>query len=168
MADLFAQRVELKFTIDPSLSQAIRQWSIDKMQRDDNNPDVESNSYSVASLYLDTPKLDIFHRTPRVTKTKHRLRQYGSTSSIYVETKKKSEDIVTKRRAMLTADEATHLFGDTFTFEQVKSNPVVSESLLPRVGWFCDRVFQYDLIPSTFVRYERSRGSLRSALMRLV
>ncbi len=56
------------------------------------------DSYDVNTLYLDTPELDLFHRTGELGNAKHRIRRYGDESTLWVETKSKKANVVNKNR----------------------------------------------------------------------
>jgi hypothetical protein len=143
--DIFSRRYELKFTIQPSLANEIREWAKAHMAPDDHLVS-GIDSYRITSLYLDTPELGIFHRESKTKGRKFRLRRYGQSASIWLEIKRKKGDLVRKRRSQVAEHELA-------TVHQPHSTTV--PPIDPECAWFQDRIDRYKLQPSTWVQYDR-------------
>ncbi|QDS94024.1 VTC domain protein [Roseimaritima multifibrata] len=92
------QRIEMKFQLDADMSAQVKDWARDHLGVDENCNAAESDSYDIRTLYLDTPELDLFHRTRVIGLAKHRIRRYGNEQTLWVETKRKKKQIVRKNR----------------------------------------------------------------------
>lgn len=91
--------------------------------------------YQVASLYLDTPKFDSFHR---VVPGKWRLRRYGNEGIIHIEYKAKpSPGQVVKHRSTVNAVDIATL------------------ATRPKPKWFARDVEANTLLPTQLVSYSR-------------
>ncbi len=143
---------ELKFVVDDRKAEGIRDWARQRLEPDPNAAPVEADAssgtrghadcYRVHSLYLDTPRLDIFHRIPAMQGAKYRLRRYGNDHVVWLERKQKTEGIVRKQRAASTDGEFLH-----------RLRGPVEESW--EGTWFRDQVDGLALRPTCHVTYER-------------
>ena len=96
---------EIKFLIDEARARDVERWASANLTLD---PHVEpglGNAYRVTSLYLDTPKFDVFHRCPPHHRRKLRLRGYGSTATLFLEQKTRKGDRVLKQRTAITTND---------------------------------------------------------------
>jgi len=89
---------EIKFLIDQEQSDRIMDWARRHLNPDPHAGGEQGDVYLVNSLYLDTPGLDVFHRSDRFRQRKYRLRRYGSESRVWMEVKRKRKGAVRKRR----------------------------------------------------------------------
>lgn len=139
------KRIELKYLVDPKLSLEIRSWAREHLGSDEFCNDDLGDSYDVNTLYLDTPELDLFHRTSQVGRAKHRIRRYGDEGTLWVETKRKKKCVVKKNRTATTQDEVvSHL------------SQCNSESESEWCGdWFATRVAERRMRPTIQVHYRR-------------
>jgi hypothetical protein len=111
-------------------------------------------------LYLDTPNLDVFHRSPSFKRSKHRLRRYDREPRIFLERKTKTGDRVRKQRCIVPYEELSLL-----------SAPL---SVVTWPGhWFHRRLLDRGLRPAALLAYERmaylgsgAEGSFRVTLDR--
>ena len=142
------QRIEMKFQLDASLSREVKDWARDHLGVDDNCNSGGDDSYDIYSLYLDTPELDLYHRTGRIGRAKHRIRRYGKEQTLWVETKRKKNMVVRKNRtAVFESDLMARLAAcplDRAAFDD------------PWCGdWFIDRVAARRLQPAIQIGYRR-------------
>lgn len=93
--------VELKFLVSPEVAEGLEQWATKRLTRDP-HADPASGGYQVTSVYLDTPELDIYHRTPGYVGSKYRLRRYGLSPLAHAEHKAKQSGQVWKMREGIT------------------------------------------------------------------
>ncbi len=100
-------------------------------------------AYRTNSLYLDTPELDVFLRSPWYRRRKFRIRSYASSSGLFLERKTRRGDRVSKRRSEVTHAELAHL-----------------TSPEPRpdwpAHWFHRRVHKRRLVPACLIAYQRT------------
>jgi hypothetical protein len=155
MSDLFASRVELKFTIDPVQASEIRHWSLERMSRDECNPNPHVDHYDIVSLYLDTPNFSVFHRDEDAPKCKHRLRRYGNDSLLWLETKRKKKDIVNKQRSSINVDAIDTLAQLEYPKSSELGGVAQQVESANDSSWFHDRVSKFQLRPSTLISYRR-------------
>lgn len=100
-------------------------------------------AYTTATLYLDTPGLDVLHRIPSYRRRKFRIRRYGGAPWVSLERKTRSGDCVRKRRSPLDEGELGLL-----------AAPDSSPEWPGR--WFHRRILARDLFPSALVMYTRT------------
>ncbi|QDT41723.1 VTC domain protein [Gimesia alba] len=143
------RRVELKFILPKALSNSVRNWAKERMDPDPHCQTFPSDSYEIHTLYLDTSSLDIYRKTGVAGLTKHRLRCYGNESNIWVETKRKKNNIVLKKRSTISAEELEFIH-----------QPHSAESLWTG-AWFQQRVLQKNLQPTALVHYQRFAQTAR-------
>src|SRR5262245_2718893 len=71
-----APAYELKFLISQALAERIEDWARRHLSHDPHaNPDLEY-AYRIHTLYLDTPRFDVYHRSPSFKRRKFRVRRY--------------------------------------------------------------------------------------------
>ncbi|QDT05388.1 VTC domain protein [Rubripirellula lacrimiformis] len=142
-AQIHDKRIELKYMLDASLSLQVQQWAREHLGIDRHCNETLGDSYDVNTLYLDTPDYDLFHRTGKAGRAKHRIRRYGDEKSLWIETKRKKQNVVRKNRTAADADE-------------VLSQLSAPDDTSPWCGaWFRDRVVDRNLQPAAQVHYRR-------------
>src|SRR5262249_44628476 len=99
-------------------------------------------AYRTTSLYCDTPRLDVFHRTGPGRRRKHRLRRYGRAPWVYLERKTKRGECATKRRAQVVDADLAYLA------------PPMSAVDWPG-HWFHRHLVRRQLVPVCRIAYER-------------
>ena len=95
----------MKFLLDPPKAVELERLLQGALSLDPHADLVQGNSYSLTTLYCDTPDLAVFHRRGRYRLFKFRLRQYGNSERIYLERKSKRRLQVRKRRAVVDLHE---------------------------------------------------------------
>jgi hypothetical protein len=133
---------ELKFLLPEGRLSEVLAWASHEMEPDSHADAQLGGAYAIRSIYLDTPSLDVLHRTPGFRSRKFRLRRYGREHLVYLERKTKRGDRVLKRRTGVPpADlERLHLS----TIEQVWDGQ-----------WFHERIARRKLRPVCLLSYER-------------
>ena len=86
---------ELKFVLSTFEATRIEAWARHRFQPD---PHGQDGTYQTTTLYLDTPWLDVYHKSPGHRRSKYRLRRYGAAAVVQLERKKRRGDRVRKRR----------------------------------------------------------------------
>lgn len=158
-----APAFELKFLVDEPLADRLEarvQGMHGEEQGFEIHPDphclATGGTYRVHTLYLDTPALDVLHRTRGFRRRKHRLRRYDDGDVLHLERKSKRQDRVSKVRVAV---------------------PVVEHALLassnapPRWAGaeFHEDVHRLGLVPSADVTYLRRAwfGASRNGGLRI-
>ncbi len=147
---------ELKFLVDESLAHRVEDCARTFLEPDPHGDPARGGAYHTTTLYLDTPELDVFHRSPSYRRRKFRVRRYGMMSWVFVERKTKGGDRVTKRRAQLPASDITR-FGEQPSDDQWDGQ------------WFHQRIAMKRLQPACRVSYDRTAwvGACDEGPMRL-
>jgi hypothetical protein len=104
---LEADAYELKFHLPAACAAQVEAWARGRMTPD---PHGEEGAYQTTSLYCDTPRLDVYHRSPGFRRSKYRLRRYQEGDRIYLERKRRNGDRVRKHRDGVALAEL-HLLG---------------------------------------------------------
>ena len=136
---------ELKFLVDERQARDVMAWARRHLVADPHGDIAgdDADCYRVNTLYLDTPGLDVFHRTGLLGRRKYRLRRYGAEPVVWLEVKQKRAGVVRKRRgAVAEADLVSRLVG-----------PIGGDADADR--WFRDRVDRHELRPACRVTYRR-------------
>ena len=156
------QAYELKFLLSEALAQQISQWAFARagMQPDPHGDPQLNGAYLTTTLYLDTPQMDVYHRSPGYRSRKHRVRRYGAASWVSLECKTKRGDRLSKERSSLPELELTQL-ADPMSLETWPGH------------WFHQRLMNSNLYPACMVSYQRlamvgscAEGPLRLTLDR--
>jgi len=97
------QRFELKYVVNESLAESVRDYVSSYLTLDEYGSQRPDLSYPVHSLYLDSPDLQLYHATNNGDKNrfKLRLRFYESRpdAPIGFEIKRRCNNVIIKRRA---------------------------------------------------------------------
>ncbi|MBI3469585.1 MAG: polyphosphate polymerase domain-containing protein [Planctomycetes bacterium] len=100
-----APAYELKFLLPEAHAPRVEDWAATHLVPDPHAEPRLGNAYRVTSLYLDTPRLDVFHRCPPNQRRKLRLRGYCSSAALFLEQKTRRGDRVRKRRTPICETE---------------------------------------------------------------
>jgi VTC domain len=99
---------EIKFLLDPATATAVREWARARLVADPNAEGFAGDTYTVTSLYFDTPELDVFHRQGLHRHSKFRIRRY-SAGSLFFERKLKIRGRLAKHRTPVTLADVADL-----------------------------------------------------------
>lgn len=140
---------ELKFLLTDEQASLVQNIAQRVLRPDAHGDPNYGGGYLVNSLYTDTPDFDVYYRSSRYRRRKLRLRRYGAESTIWLESKRKQQGLVQKRRFPL---------GETGLDEYFR-NPV------PDVhhGWFRARLERQRLQPVCQLTYLRLAFSGQTA-----
>jgi hypothetical protein len=147
---------ELKFLIDEDRAQRITDWARVHLNSDPHAGGVHGDGYHVNSLYLDTPNMDVFHRSELYQRRKYRLRRYGADAKVWLEVKRKQKGLVRKQRISI----------DDYSIEHRVVGAVDPEW---DGAWFRQRLDELALRPVCQVTYRRFAriGTTVNGTMRL-
>lgn len=96
-----APAFELKFLVDEGAAREAEAWAGRHLAPDPHGDPALGGAYSITSLYCDTPRLDVYWRTPTYKRHKFRARRYGSAPWVFLERKSKWGDRVEKCRTSI-------------------------------------------------------------------
>jgi hypothetical protein len=140
---------EIKFLIDSSVGDQIREWARLKMEPDPFGSGAAGDAYATTSLYFETPDLCVYKRQGSYGRAKFRVRRYGLDDNIWVERKLRTETLLAKRRTPVGLDGLDRLGATTF------------DPSWPG-HWFHERVVTRRLRPMVQVSYERTARLTRN------
>jgi hypothetical protein len=132
---------EIKFLLEPATAVAIREWARERLVADPNAQGFAGDTYTVTSLYFDTPELDVFHRQGLHRHSKFRVRRYGS-GTYFFERKLKIRGRLAKKRLPVTAAD----------LRQLAAGPVPGWPGL----WFQQKIAGRRLQPQCQISYQRT------------
>ncbi len=138
-------RYEIKYLVSAEQRAAIMEMMNEYMQPD------EFGKSTICNIYYDTPDMRLVRRSIEkpVYKEKLRVRCYGTPTAndkVFVELKKKYDDVVFKRRvSMRELDAENYLIGEC---DSPKQNQIVSE-----IDYFISKYS--GIAPAAYVSYER-------------
>jgi hypothetical protein len=94
---------EIKFLITAECAAQVRAWARARMGPDPNAEcaNGDGDTYRITSLYFDTHRFDVFHRSGSFSRAKYRIRRYGLADGVYLERKLKTGSLVAKRRSIV-------------------------------------------------------------------
>ena len=111
-----SSRYECKYLVSPMIVPQIRQFIAPFMQPDHYAAMREGYRYPICSLYLDSDDLALYHQTVSGEKNrfKLRVRSYSDDPerAVFFEVKRKINNIVQKRRARVTREQARVLLAE--------------------------------------------------------
>ena len=144
-------RREIKYLLTDEQKNDLLKVASEYMNSDPFNKD--GNTYSICNLYLDTPSDELIVKSLEKPcfKEKIRLRSYGTvklTDKVFLESKKKFDSVVNKRRTAFTLEDAYKYFETGSIPESEKMNKQVMREI--------DYIMHfYPLAPRVFISYDR-------------
>ena len=106
-------RYECKYLVSHGVAAEIRRFIEPFMVPDEYARARDGHRYPICSLYLDTPGLHLYRQTAAGEKNrfKLRVRSYSDEAAtpVYLEVKRRIDDVILKRRASLSREAATEL-----------------------------------------------------------
>lgn len=100
-----------------------------------------SPGYHIKSLYCDTPQWDVYYRRNRFRLFKFRVRQYGSSTQVFLERKSKKGIVVRKKRWCIPLQQLAQL-------HEVKGEAWEG-------SWFQSQLNRNRLSPVCLIEYDR-------------
>lgn len=100
---------EVKFLIPEAIAEAALSWARLNLMADPNINPSKGDTYTVNSLYFDTPKLDVYQRNGSFGRCKYRVRRYANETTLFLERKLKTRGLVGKRRTRVREEEIVFL-----------------------------------------------------------
>ncbi len=138
------KRFEKKYLLTPAQYDALLDSMMPYMKVD------EYGRYTICNIYYDTDNFELIRTSLEKTvyKEKLRLRSYGTPADdekVFVEIKKKFDQVVYKRRAVMPCTEAaSYLAGDAY--------PLKADQICHEIDWFLK---SYQPKPKVFIAYDR-------------
>jgi hypothetical protein len=131
---------ELKFHLPARTADQVEAWARQRLAPD---PHGEAGLYLTTTLYCDTPRLDVYHRSPGFRRSKFRVRRYEQGEPIFLERKRRRGDRVRKRRDAVPLADVPLLGGSDISLDW------------PGL-WFFRQVRFRDLRPACRIAYRRT------------
>lgn len=149
---------EVKFPLGAERVAPVIEWLRSTLEPDPHGTGEHGDEYVVQSLYLDTPRYDVFHRRGSYARAKFRIRRYGEGDVLFLERKLKRGGIVRKRRVAVPAEDVAQL------------NLAANGAVWPG-AWFHHRLAVRSLRPVVRMSYRRvarlgGKGAYRVTLDR--
>lgn len=132
---------ELKFLLSPEQALEVEARLAPLLSTDSHADGADDRGYRVTTIYCDTPRWDVYHRTGRHKFFKLRLRRYGQAEEVFLERKMKRGDRVRKFRSSAALE----------TVQRFAQAPLV-DSVAAR---YHRRLLRNDLRPACLVEYRR-------------
>lgn len=132
---------ELKFVVDESLADGIRQWMRAELDADPHGVGAVGDGYQTTTLYFDTEEFDHFFRRRSFARAKFRIRRYNNGSTVFLERKMKVDGRVSKRRSNCALAELDRLLAPSPDWPG---------------SWFANRLENRKLQPVCEISYDRT------------
>jgi SPX domain protein involved in polyphosphate accumulation len=144
-------RKEIKYLITDEDKSALFSIIEKYMNCDAYNKD--GKTYSICNLYLDTESDELIRKSLEKPffKEKIRLRSYGKvslTDNVFLESKKKFDGVVNKRRTTFVLQDAYEYFENGNIIE----NPKMNKQVMKEINYIMN---MYNLKPRVFISYDR-------------
>ena len=144
-------RREIKYLISDEDKEALLNIIYNYMDADIYNKD--GKPYSICNIYLDTTADELIRKSLEkpAFKEKIRLRSYGTvalTDNVYLESKKKYDSVVNKRRTTFTLEDAYKYFETGC----ISENPAMNRQVMREIDYIMNF---YKLQPRVFISYDR-------------
>lgn len=144
-------RKEIKYLITDEDKDALFSIIEKYMNCDAYNKD--GKTYSICNLYLDTESDELIRKSLEKPffKEKIRLRSYGKvslTDNVFLESKKKFDGVVNKRRTTFVLQDAYEYFENGNIIE----NPKMNKQVMKEINYIMN---MYNLKPRVFISYDR-------------
>ena len=144
-------RCEIKYMLSDEQKDALLSVIGEYMDSDPFNKD--GKTYSICNLYLDTESDELIRKSLEkpVFKEKIRLRSYGTVQlgdTVYLESKKKFDSVVNKRRTPFILSDAY----DYFESGTLPQNPRTNHQVMREIDYI---MHFYPLKPKVYISYDR-------------
>ena len=144
-------RREIKYLISDEDKNALLNIISEYMDADLYNKD--GKPYTICNIYLDTKADELIRKSLEkpAFKEKIRLRSYGQaalTDKVYLESKKKYDSVVNKRRTTFTLEDAYKYFESGI----ITDSPIMNHQVMREIDYIMNF---YKLEPRVFISYDR-------------
>jgi hypothetical protein len=153
-------RYELKYLIDESLVQRLRDFTGTYLEPDEHALEENGWEYAVHSLYLDSPSFALCRATLQGHKNRYKLRirfyDLSSESPAFFEIKRRVSDVILKQRARVRRDAVEALLaGDMPNLSCLANGSAGNGNDLGALQEFCSLRDMIGARPQLFVSYLR-------------
>jgi SPX domain protein involved in polyphosphate accumulation len=154
------QRFELKYLISEEKALAIRDYlssQIDHVEVDEFGAELPDSSYPVHSLYLDSPKMKLYHDTINGTKNRYKLRiryyEDRPDAPVFFEIKRRMNNVILKQRGSVHRGAVPNLLAGHLPEPQhlVSKDP----KYFLAVQRFCQLMSEIQAAPKVHILYLR-------------
>jgi len=133
---------EVKFLLTDSRALELERQLSEQLTLDPHADPALDNSYRIATVYADTPRFDVYHRSGSHKYRKFRLRRYGNELLTYLERKTKRGQRVRKRRTTMEPNSVLRID---------EANPTIASA----TDWYRRSWSRHALRPVCRVSYTR-------------
>ena len=149
--DMQAQRYELKYIVPVSLKESLRAFIASYLELDEFAAKGQDCAYPIHSIYFDSPALKTYRAADNGDRNRYKLRvrYYDDKpeSPVFMEMKRRVNDVIQKKRCMLPrADLTRALAGDT---------TCIRPKDMDGHATFIHHMYQINAMPKAHVAYER-------------
>ncbi|NLK41885.1 MAG: polyphosphate polymerase domain-containing protein [Planctomycetes bacterium] len=150
---LLAKRYELKYRVPESTAIAIRSYVQGYLKMDKYAVNQPNHQYPICSLYLDSPRFDLFHETvlDKCNRFKLRVRGYDDdhNSPVFFEIKRKLNRIIYKSRARVAKEHLAPILNGSYVPQNL---PEKDRQILQQFMHYCQYL---QARPVALIRYMR-------------
>ncbi len=144
-------RCEIKYFLSDEQKDSLINFIGNYMDSDPHNKD--GQTYKICNLYLDTISDELIRKSLEKPefKEKIRLRSYGTVpldATVYLESKKKFDGVVNKRRTPFKLEDAYRYFESRI----IPQNPKMNSQVMSEIDYIMNF---YKLQPKVFISYDR-------------
>lgn len=151
------QRFELKYHIDESVAQEVRNAVSGRLELDPFGQDQPDWSYPIHSLYLDSPDLTLYNSTLNGERNRFKLRVrfYDGEldDPVFLEIKRRVNECILKERAIIRRDRLSSMLEKLWPSPDDFIDPTAAQ--LDAARNFCRRIDQLRAVPISHVSYRR-------------
>ncbi len=133
---------ELKFAVDPTVADRIREWARSRLVPDPHAGGPTGDAYRTSTIYYDTEDLAVYHRRGSYARSKFRIRRYGASDVVFLERKLRTTGMLSKRRTIVSLEDLARL-----------TTPPVPGGWA--ANWFHQRILARRVSPVCQVTYRR-------------
>ncbi|MDX1639070.1 MAG: polyphosphate polymerase domain-containing protein [Balneolaceae bacterium] len=156
------KRFEYKYRLKEPKAREVSHFVGQYLECDPYGAEQPDHSYTVQSLYLDSPSLKTYHDTINGTRNRFKLRIRYYTGNpeqpVYLEIKRRYDTVIRKKRAIVHRNRLTDLLGGQLPTSRclVKKTPEQRHTL----DQFCMLMNQLNAEPKVHVKYRREAYEL--------
>ena len=151
------QRFEHKYVVDEHIALAIRDFVSSYLKLDEFGAIQPDNSYPVHSLYLDSRDLVLYKNTINGDKNRFKLRmryyENAAVSPVYFEIKRRVNNIIQKKRAIVPREAAPVVVSGLFP--DIKDLDITTPQNIEALESFLTLLNQLQAVPQVHVSYLR-------------
>jgi len=100
---------EIKFVVEVAKYPDLVEWARRRLSADEHGTGAHGDEYQTSTLYFETRAFDVYRRRGSYGLSKYRIRRYGSSDTVFLERKFRTERLLVKRRTTVALDAISNL-----------------------------------------------------------